>query len=68
MSMVRFATLCDKCGARSEEYTAWPHCRACHADLCPECQQPGSLREGDGAEDSRHRADTALCAGCLDED
>ena len=36
MGMVRFATKCDWCGKRSEEYTSWPHCRECGLDLCPD--------------------------------
>ncbi len=35
--MVRFATTCDACGARSEEYTAWPSCEDCQEDICPAC-------------------------------
>jgi hypothetical protein len=36
MSHVRFATTCDVCGKRSEEYATWPYCRECGIDLCPE--------------------------------
>jgi hypothetical protein len=39
--MVRFATKCDRCGARSEEYTAWPHCEFCGEDLCLACEAKG---------------------------
>ena len=37
MSMTRFATLCDQCGRRSEEYTHWPKCIACMDDVCTDC-------------------------------
>lgn len=46
MSMVRFATLCDKCGRRSEEYSAWPSCKDCMEDACPDCDIE-SERSGD---------------------
>lgn len=45
--MVRFATTCDRCTARSEEYSAWPSCRECMDDICPDCAEPGSLMEAD---------------------
>lgn len=45
--MVRFATTCDRCEARSEEYTAWPSCRECLADICYDCAEHGSLLEAD---------------------
>lgn len=38
--LVRFAALCDQCGRRSAEYTTWPGCRSCGADICPGCQAP----------------------------
>lgn len=37
MSMVRFATLCDRCDKRSPEYTPFQWCNECGDDLCPEC-------------------------------
>lgn len=46
--MVRFATTCDRCQARSDEYTAWPSCRECLDDICPDCAAPGTLVETDG--------------------
>lgn len=57
--MVRFATTCDRCTARSEEYTAWPSCRECLDDICDACAQAGTLHEGDG-----EGPDTVLCAAC----
>jgi hypothetical protein len=42
MSMVRFATLCDQCDSRSEEYFAYPTCRDCQDDICPACMVPGT--------------------------
>lgn len=48
MSFVRFASICDKdgCGARSEEYSAWPNCRNgdCQQHTCPAHMVPGSVR------------------------
>lgn len=46
MSMVRFATLCVRCSARSEEYTSWPECRDCQEHICPKCDIE-SERTGD---------------------
>lgn len=37
MSIVRFATLCDKCGKRSEEYKSWYICIYCGCHVCGEC-------------------------------
>lgn len=54
MSMIKFATLCDKCEARSEEYTTWPTCRECMDDVCPKCSS-------EPTEDERHQA---LCHEC----
>ncbi len=34
---VRFATICDRCGARSEEYSSFATCRECMDDVCPNC-------------------------------
>lgn len=63
MSLTRFASLCDTCGTRSIEYTAFPTCRAldCGNHICPGCQQPGSFKDDDGRQ-------TALCMTCEDED
>lgn len=33
--IVKFATLCDACNKRSEEYTSWPTCRECYGNFCP---------------------------------
>lgn len=41
MSTVRFVTICDKCGARSEEYSAWASCVDCLEDVCERCDVPG---------------------------
>lgn len=35
--VVKFATLCDKCKKRSEEYTSFPSCKDCQQDICPDC-------------------------------
>lgn len=37
MSTVMFATRCDHCEEKSEEYTWWPQCRECLADTCFDC-------------------------------
>lgn len=57
MSMVRFATLCDRCGARSEEYSAFPTCCDCLLDICPACDRPS-----DRTEDERNLTWCRHCA------
>lgn len=68
MAMVKFATTCDceceaiaspgtYCLKRSPEYTSWPSCRECLADICPEHQAHGTLKENDGRE-------TVVCVNC----
>jgi primosomal protein N' len=37
MSKVRFASICDDCGSRSDEYVAFPICRVCGDDVCTHC-------------------------------
>jgi len=32
--LVKFATLCDKCNKRSEEYSPWFVCKECMGDFC----------------------------------
>lgn len=58
--LVKFATVCDytpgPCGVRSPEYTAWPYCRVCGVQVCPDHQRPGSQR-GD-------EHPTCLCLDC----
>lgn len=61
MSTVRFAMLCDYCGQRSDEYTAWPTCRSCMADTCEACAEPGTTEGGDG------ERVTVLCRACVAE-
>lgn len=58
--MVRFATECDVnvCRRRSVEHTLWPHCRVCHADVCPEHSRPDTLREPE------QRASSVICINC----
>lgn len=66
MTAVRFATTCDRCGARSEEYTAWPSCRVCQSDTCPACARDGSEQ----SEDCRYgeygdgERETVICREC----
>jgi hypothetical protein len=57
MSMVRFATVCDGpgCGERSAEYQAFPSCKVCGGDFCPECA------EGDFYDEERNQT---LCKVC----
>jgi hypothetical protein len=58
MSMVRFAMLCDRCGARSEEYVPWPSCQLCMDDVCHHCIVHGSLNE---------ESNKALCTKCCSD-
>jgi ribosomal protein S14 len=62
MSMVRFATTCDTCGQRSEEYTAWGSCRCCLRDVCLTCRWPGTTIDAD-----LDQPETALCRECVAE-
>lgn len=43
--MVMFATTCDKCKARSEEYTMHPECRSCGEDVCRACLIPELIED-----------------------
>ncbi len=62
--MVRFSTICDApvCGKRSDEYTAWPFCRECLIDVCPEHQEPGTVTDPDV-----DAPPTCLCRQCAAE-
>jgi len=60
MSMVKFATLCDQCGKRSEEYTAWPSCEGCGDEVCDDCGRVTKTGDGD-------RPDKAICKKCEKE-
>lgn len=56
MSIIRYATLCDRCGeVKSDEYTAWPTCRECSDDVCPNCA-------AEAADDETNRTICKLCA------
>jgi hypothetical protein len=59
MAVVRFATLCDRCRKRSEEYTAFPSCRECLDDICPDCAAPGTTTDADLDSPA-----TCLCKQC----
>jgi hypothetical protein len=61
---VRFATLCDTCGARSEEYTTWPSCLECQQDCCPDCYKPGSKTDADVDAPERCLCLTCDCPEC----
>lgn len=56
MSLVRFATICDKCHKRSEEYGRFPRCSSCLEDVCPDCDVPAARA---GNEDDR-----TVCREC----
>lgn len=60
--VVRFATVCD-CGAKSEEYTAWPSCRDCGEYICPACMVPGSA-----SEDEANLGTCKACTALAEED
>ncbi len=73
MSMVMFASRCDNCGARSEEYTEWPRCRCCENHICPACRVRGSEQDEDretgGGEDGpavSYEVQTVWCQHCLE--
>lgn len=55
MSIVRFATLCDICQKRSEEYSRWYTCRDCGSEVCNEHLLVGT-------EDSE--TGTGICVRC----
>lgn len=57
MSMVRYATKCDRCGSRSPEYTAWPTCRDCQDHVCPLCSTKPSQDEHNQADCDRCKLD-----------
>ncbi len=59
MSMVRFATNCDVCGSRSEEYGSWPICRECGCHICPKCEVSGCHDDEGGS---------TWCKTCAGED
>jgi hypothetical protein len=63
--MVPFACVCDVnvCKARSREYSLWPTCRVCHADVCDDekHRRPGTFRDDDGKQ-------TVICVNCSPAD
>lgn len=59
MSMVRFASICDKCHSRSDEYTEWPSCKDCGEHVCVLCDI-----DSERTEDERHKT---LCMDCRQE-
>ena len=60
--MVKFATTCDRCQRRSEEYTAWPTCKECSDHVCPRCDIEGERTEADV-----DTPETTMCPGCYSE-
>ena len=61
--MVRFATLCDRCQKRAEEYTAWPSCRECSLDICYACDMSGHRHNADV-----DKPETTLCRACAENE
>lgn len=57
MTIVKFATLCDRCESRSPEYESWPTCRECDEYICPQCAVPGTATED-------YEAHEVLCRRC----
>ena len=55
MGLVRFASICDHCGTRSQEYEAWPTCMECNDDVCPACEVLGQYDE---------ESNTTFCKRC----
>lgn len=55
--VVRFATVCDHYGCikRSEEYTAFPTCRDCGDQVCPEHEVSGQRND---------ETNKTLCVAC----
>jgi len=60
--MVMFATLCDDCGKRSEEYTQHPQCRDCGRDICPQCAAPNTFEPDDEGQRASH-----ICSACHEQ-
>lgn len=57
--IVRFASICDKCEARSQEYSSWPRCRECDEDTCSACEVQGQADDESG---------TTWCKECAGDD
>jgi hypothetical protein len=57
--MVRFATTCDFCLARSREYEAWPRCAECFRHACPGCDIPKRRTDADLG-----KPEETLCREC----
>jgi hypothetical protein len=58
--IVKYASRCDRCGERSEEYHHWPICVDCGRDTCLGCQQPGTATDRD------EEANSCRCVECAD--
>lgn len=61
MAIVRFATVCDKCGARSIEYSHYPICRDCGDDVCSACDVPSARV----TQDDWRSQDRTTCCDCF---
>lgn len=44
---IMFATICDHCGFKTEEYGYLPSCRDCQDDICPTCAAPNTTTDDD---------------------
>lgn len=62
MSLVRFATVCDRCHVRGSEYTSFPICEQCERDICDHCT---AYKLTDW--DHQHRS-TVVCRDCKEVD
>lgn len=67
MAMVRFATLCDRCKSRSEEYTAWPECKICMEHICPNCDLEHQRVDNEGVKTTLCRSEVCVTENALNE-
>ena len=58
-SPVGAGNFCDKCGARSDEYSSWPTCTHCDGHICPSCMVAGSKTDAD-----LDTPETCMCIEC----
>jgi hypothetical protein len=57
----RFLESCDHCANVHNDYgTHWPSCAECSEVCCPDCTQPGTLKDNDGKTE-------AICRRCAEE-
>ena len=58
MTFVMFATICEGCHRRSEEYQAYPTCRTCGHHICTSCRDTDKDDPEGG---------TGICNVCAEE-